>query len=573
MSLDGTVVKNLVYEINNRVNGGRIDKIYQDDSNNLLINIRANGKRERLFISIYGSPRMYFSEEIFDSPQNPPAFCMLLRKHLENNQILSVNQYKMDRIVEIHVKSRDELGLYSEKSLIIELMGKHSNVILIDNESKKIIDSLKRVNFNLSSVREILPGLIYNEEDISQGLDPCETESIINLIKDCEENLNLKSFFLKNFTGISPQMCEEIEFRTNIDFKKNILSLNNDEIELLNKVFLNIFLDIKENKFLPIKIYRDGIFKDFYSIDLKELSEKDKEKIDSISSLLEEFYNSKFLRDSLGSKSKELKRAVKKHIDKINRKISNQSNELNLALNRDKYKVYADLISSNFHRIEKGSDHVTVENFYNEMEEIVIPLDSKLDGPGNASKYYKKYSKLKNAAVFLEEQINIGKSEVEYLESILLNIDFAETPDEIDDLYEELEKEGYLKKRSKNNKKKRKDSQENYIKIKTEDGFDIYIGRNNRQNDYLTLKKAKKNDLWFHVKDAPGSHVILKNDNRDFSNSAMMTAAKLAAKYSSLSKSQNIPVDYTFKMNVKRHPAKKPGLVSYTNYKTINVSI
>lgn len=573
MSLDGTVVKNLVYEINNRVNGGRIDKIYQDDSNNLLINIRANGKRERLFISIYGSPRMYFSEELFDSPQNPPAFCMLLRKHLENNQILSVNQYKMDRIVEIHVKSRDELGLYSEKSLIIELMGKHSNVILIDNESKKIIDSLKRVNFNLSSVREILPGLIYNEEDISQGLDPCETESIINLIKDCEENLNLKSFFLKNFTGISPQMCEEIEFMTNIDFKKNIFSLNNDEIEILNKVFLNIFLDIKENKFVPIKIYKEAIFKDFYSIDLKEFSEKDKEKIESISSLLEEFYNSKFLRDSLGSKSKELRRAVKKHIDKINRKISNQSNELNLALNRDKYKVYADLISSNFHRIEKGSDHVTVENFYNEMEEIEIPLDSKLDGPGNASKYYKKYSKLKNAAVYLEEQISIGKSEVEYLESILLNIDFAETPDEIDDLYEELEKEGYLKKRNKSNKKKRKDSQENYIKIKTEDGFDIYIGRNNRQNDYLTLKKAKKNDLWFHVKDAPGSHVILKNDNRDFSNSAMMTAAKLAAKYSSLSKSQNIPVDYTFKMNVKRHPAKKPGLVSYTNYKTINVSI
>lgn len=573
MSLDGTVVKNLVYEINNRVNGGRIDKIYQDDSNNLLINIRANGKRERLFISIYGSPRMYFSEELFDSPQNPPAFCMLLRKHLENNQILSVNQYKMDRIVEIHVKSRDELGLYSEKSLIIELMGKHSNVILIDNESMKIIDSLKRVNFNLSSVREILPGLIYNEEDISQGLDPCETESIINLIKDCEENLNLKSFFLKAFTGISPQMCEEIEFRTNIDFKKNIFSLNNDEIEILNKVFLNIFLDIKENKFVPIKIYKEAIFKDFYSIDLKELSEKDKEKIDSISSLLEEFYNSKFLRDSLGSKSKELRRAVKKNIDKINRKISNQSNELNLALNRDKYKIYADLISSNFHRIDKGSDHVTVENFYNEMEEIEIPLDSKLDGPGNASKYYKKYSKLKNAAVYLEEQINIGKSEVEYLESILLNIDFAETPDEIDDLYEELEKESYLKKKNKNNKKKRKDSQENYIKIKTEDGFDIYIGRNNRQNDYLTLKKAKKNDLWFHVKDAPGSHVILKNDNRDFSNSAMMTAAKLAAKYSSLSKSQNIPVDYTFKMNVKRHPAKKPGLVSYTNYKTINVNI
>lgn len=401
-------------------------------------------KRERLFISIYGSPRMYFSEEIFDSPQNPPAFCMLLRKHLENNKILSINQYKMDRIVEIHVKSRDELGLYSEKSLIIELMGKHSNVILIDNESKKIIDSLKRVNFNLSSVREILPGLTYNEEDISSGLNPCEVESIVDLFKDSEENLNLKSFFLKTFTGISPQICSEIEYRSNIDFKKNIFSLSDSEIEILDKTFLDIFKVIRENRFTPIKIYRDEIFKDFYAIDLEELSDKEKIKFDSISSLLEEFYNSKFLRDSLGSKSKDLRRAVKKLIDKINRKISNQANELNLALNRDKYKIYADLLSSNFHRIEKGAESVKVENFYNDMEEVVIPLDSKLDGPGNASKYYKKYSKLKNAAVYLKEQIDIGKSEVEYLESILLNIDFAETPDEIDDLYEELEK-AYLK--------------------------------------------------------------------------------------------------------------------------------
>ena len=572
MSLDGTVVKNLVYEINNRIVNGRIDKIYQNENNDLLINIRANGQKERLFVSISGSPRIYFSEEIFDSPQNPPAFCMLLRKHLENNQILKVCQYKMDRIIEIHVKSRDELGLFSEKCLIIELMGKHSNVILIDNDSRKIIDSLKRVNFNLSSVREILPGLIYNADDISDGLDPCDTQSIVDLIKNQEENFNLKTFFIKTFTGISPQMCRELEYRSNIDFKRNISSLSSNEIEILNKIFIEIFSNIKVNNFTPIKIYRDEIFKDFYSIDLKELNEKEKIKAESISSLLEEFYNSKFLRDTLGSKSKELKKSVKKNIDKISRKLSNQSNELNLALNREKYKIYADLISSNFHKIEKGADSVKVENFYNEMEEIEIPLDSKLDGPSNASKYYKKYSKLKNAAIYLKEQIEIGKAELDYLESILLNIDFAETPEEIDDLYEELEKEGYLKKKKKNNKK-RKDSQENYIKLKTDDGFDIFIGKNNRQNDYLTLKKAKKNDLWFHVKDAPGSHVILKNDNRDFTNISLITAAKLAAKYSSLSKSQNIPVDYTFKMNVKRHPAKKPGLVTYTNYKTINVNI
>lgn len=571
MSLDGTVVKNLVYEINNRIKEGRIDKIYQN-KNDLLINIRARGQKEKLFISISGSPRIYFSDENFETLQNPSAFCMLLRKHLENNQILEVSQYKMDRIIKIMVKSLDELGEYSKKSLIIELMGKHSNVILIDEDNKKIIDSLKRINFNLSSVREILPGLIYNEEDISQGLNPCELNSIYEFIKNSEDNLNLKSYFLKEFTGISPQMCRELEYRTNIDFKKNVSSLNESEINDLEENFLEIFKNIRENKFEPIKIYRDGLFKDFYSINLNELGEDEKVKVKSISSLLEEYYNSKFLRDSLGSKSKELKKSVRKHIDKIKRKLSNQANELNTALNRDKFKIYADLISSNFYKIEKGANSVTVENFYNDMEEIKIPLDPTLDGPSNASKYYKKYSKLKNAAIFLTEQIEIGKSEISYLESILLNIDLAESPDEIDDIYEELEKEGYLKKKKKKIKKK-KDSEENYIKIKTEDDFDIYVGKNNRQNDYLTHKKAKKNDLWFHVKDAPGSHVILKNDNRDFTNNALLTAAKVAAKYSSLSKSQNIPVDYTFKANVKRHPANKPGLVNYTNYKTINVNI
>ena len=571
MSLDGTVVKNLVYEINNRIKEGRIDKIYQN-KNDLLINIRARGQKEKLFISISGSPRIYFSDENFETLQNPPAFCMLLRKHLENNQILEVSQYKMDRIIKIMVKSLDELGEYSKKSLIIELMGKHSNVILIDEDNKKIIDSLKRINFNLSSVREILPGLIYNEEDISQGLNPCELNSLSEIIKNSEKNVNLKSLFLKEFTGISPQMCRELEYRTNIDFKKNVSSLNESEINDLEENFLEIFKNIRENKFEPIKIYRDGLFKDFYSINLNELGEDEKVKVKSISSLLEEYYNSKFLRDSLGSKSKELKKSIRKHIDKIKRKLSNQANELNTALNREKFKIYADLISSNFYKIEKGANSVTVENFYNEMEEIKIPLDPTLDGPSNASKYYKKYSKLKNAAIFLTEQIEIGKSEISYLESILLNIDLAESPDEIDDIYEELEKEGYLKKKKKKIKKK-KDSEENYIKIKTEDGFDIFVGKNNRQNDYLTHKKAKKNDLWFHVKDAPGSHVILKNDNRDFTNNSLLTAAKVAAKYSSLSKSQNIPVDYTFKANVKRHPANKPGLVNYTDYKTINVNI
>jgi len=569
MSLDGTVIKNLVYEFNKKIKNGRIDKIYQNNNNEILFNIRANKIKYKLFISTSGNPRIYLSDLDFDNPQNPPAFCMLLRKHLENGQILSVDQYKMDRIIKINVSSRDELRLESSKGIIVELMGKYSNLILIDNNDNKIIDSLKRINFNVSSIREILPGIIYNPKDISEGLDPNEDFNLNDLISNLKDNINIKRFFLNTFTGISPQMCDEISFTTNLDFNMNIKELDSNDIKILEDNFNDIFTNIKNNEFYPIKIMKKNVFKDFYSIDLEQYNSENKEHDDSISTIIEDYYNSKTIRDSINSKSSNLKKIIRKDIKKIEKKISNQANELNTALNREKYKIYADLISSNFHLIKKGDEFVEVNNFYDDMNLIKIPLDSTLDGPGNASKYYKKYSKLKNAASFLTEQIEIGKSELDYLNSILLNIDIADSPDDFDDIYDELEKQGYIKKKNKKSKHKNNDTK--YLTFETEDGFKIYVGKNNKQNDYLTLKFAKKNDLWFHVKDAPGSHVILKNDNRDFTDNSLISAAKLAAKYSSLSNSQNIPVDYTFKSNVKRHPAKKPGLVNYENYKTINV--
>lgn len=570
MSLDGTVIKNLVYEFNNEVVNGRIDKIYQNNNNEILINIRAQGKKYRLFISLSGNPRIHFSALEFDNPQNPPAFCMLLRKHLENGQIISIEQYLMDRIIKININSRDELGLDTCKSIIVELMGKYSNIILIDNNDNRIIDALKRINFNVSSVREILPGLTYNPKDISSGIDPCDDINITDLIIKYPDNVNIKRFLLDSFTGISPQMCEEISYRSGLDLNINIKDLEDNELSIFSKSFDEIFSLIKTNSFSPIKIYKNEIFKDFYSIDLQNLNNNEKEFHGSISEIIEEFYNSKSIRDSISSKSSNLKKIINKDIKKISRKIANQSNELNVALNRDKFKIYADLLSSNFYKINKGDEKVVVENFYDNMKEVEIPLDPTLDGPDNASKYYKKYSKLKNASIYLEEQIDLGKAELNYLNSILLNIDMAESPDDFDEIYEELEKQGYIKKKNRKSKKK-KNTEENYLTFETNDGFKIYVGKNNKQNDYLTLKFANKKDLWFHVKDAPGSHVILKDDNRNFTDKALIEAARLAAKYSSISTSSNIPVDYTFKANVKRHPSKKPGLVNYTNYKTINI--
>lgn len=577
MSLDGIVTRNIVYELKNEVVNGRIDKIYQNDDFELLINVRSAGSNKRIFISASANqPRIFLKENReFDNPVNPPPFCMLLRKHLEGGKILDIKQYKMDRIIFIEISSKDELGLDKSKSLIIELMGKYSNIILIDNDTNKIIDSIKRINFTMSTVREILPGKIYNPKDISKGLDPTEDNSISELINTYIQNngsMNIKKFLMSTFTGISPQLCREIEYRTNIDFNRSILSLNNNEIYLIEEVFKELLDSVKKNKFIPLIVVQNGRNKDFYSLDMQLYAEDKKLYFNTISEVLEKYFHKKNIMDAISSKSVNIRKIINNDIKKAKRKIAKQSDELNEALGREKYKVYADLISSNFYRIDKGMNEIELENFYDDMKPIKVPLDEKLDAPQNAAKYYKKYSKLKSAAVYLEKQIAEGNSEVKYLESVLLNLELADSLEDIDDIREELVEYGYIKKRSKKASQNKKSKKDGALKYETDDGFIIYVGKNNKQNDQITFKVANKKDLWFHVKDAPGSHVILKDNGKKFTDDALITAASLAAKYSSLSSSNNIPVDYTFKSNVKRHPANKPGLVNYVNYQTMNIN-
>lgn len=577
MSLDGIVTRNIVYELNKEIVNGRIDKIYQDNDFQLLINIRASGNKKRLFISASANqPRIFLREDKeFDNPVNPPPFCMLLRKHLEGGKILDVRQYKMDRIISIDISSKDELGMDKSKSLIIELMGKYSNIILIDNEDNKIIDAIKRINFSLSSVREILPGKIYNPKDISLGLDPTGDYSLIDLVavsKKENGSINIKKFLMNTFTGISPQLCNELEFKTEIDFDRSIISLSSEETYKIDEIFREIFKIVNLNNFTPLIVTQNGRNKDFYSLDIEFLDKYQKHYYDTISEVLEKYYYKKNIMDAISSKSINIRKIINKEIKKTKRKIAKQSNELNEALNRDKYKIYADLISSNFYQINKGMEEIELENFYDEMKPVIVPLDEKLDAPQNAAKYYKKYSKLKSAAAFLEKQISEGKSEIDYLESVLLNLELADNLNDIEEIRDELIKYGYIKKRNRKSNQKNKLKKNDILKFETDDGFTIYVGKNNKQNDEITFKIANKRDLWFHVKEAPGSHVILKDNGKDFTENSLLTAASLAAKYSSLSKSNNIPVDYTFRVNVKRHPANKLGLVNYVNYKTINVN-
>lgn len=578
MSLDGIVTRNIVYELQNEVINGRIDKIYQNDDFELLINVRSAGSNKRIFISASANqPRIFLKENReFDNPINPPPFCMLLRKHLEGGKIIDIHQYKMDRIIFIEISSKDELGLDMSKSLVVELMGKYSNIILIDNKTNKIIDAIKRINFTMSSVREILPGKIYNPEDISKGLDPTEDDySISELVKASVQNngsMTIKKFLMATFTGISPQLCREIEFRTDIDLNRSIISLNDEEICSVGESFNQIFESVRKNLFSPLIIVQNGRNKDFYSIDMQFYAEYEKRYYGTISEVLEKYFHKKNIMDAISSKSVNIRKIINNDIKKTKRKIAKQSGELNEALGREKYKVYADLISSNFYRIDKGMKAIELENFYDDMKPIKVPLDEKLDAPQNAAKYYKKYSKLKSAAVYLEEQIAEGNSEIKYLESVLLNLELADNLEDIDDIREELIEYGYIKKRNRKASQNKKSKKEGALKYETDDGFVIYVGKNNKQNDQITFKVANKKDLWFHVKDAPGSHVILKDNGKPFTDEALITAASLAAKYSSLSSSNNIPIDYTFKANVKRHPANKPGLVNYVNFKTININ-
>lgn len=570
MSYDGSTLRAIVYELNEKISNTRIEKIYQPSNEELIFNLRnSNGKYKLLINAGSNAPRVYLTDEIKENPTNPPAFCMLLRKHLEGFKILNFSQYKMDRILRINILSKNELGDELEKSLFVEIMGKHSNIILTRSNDLKIYDSIKRVNSLMSSIREILPSTTYSIEPISNKIDPISNNSLYDSIEFFDENKSIKNNLIKTFTGLSPTIAREIAYRANIDENKMFFGLSPNEKEKLIQSYDEIIRDLKNHNYYPIIIKSDNNLIDFSCINLKMYPEKEKQNYNSISEAVKLFYSEKSITQLINDKSYTLKKLVKNYTDREIKKLEKQSQELNEAIDREKYKIYADLISANSYKIEKGANFVILENFYENMNLIKIPLDEKLSATSNANKYYKKYSKLKNAAIILEKEIEKTNTNIEYLNSILLNIRLSENSSDIDEIREELIEMGFIKKI--NTKKKKNSSKMNFLEYKSSEGYTIICGKNNKQNEYISLKLAGKDDLWFHVKNAPGSHVILKNNGNDFSQKSIEEAAQIAALNSSLLNSDNIEVDYTKRINIKRHPSKILGLISYTNYNTINI--
>lgn len=577
MAFDGIVTNSLVKELKNKIVNGRINKVYQPESDEIFLHIRNNRENFSLLISASANnPRFHLTKTSKKNPMKAPMFCMILRKYLEGATILNVEQVSMDRIIFIDVSSRDELGIDSEKRLVLEIMGRHSNLILIDKESGKIIDSITRVTEDMSRVRQVLPGLTYNfppEQDKKNPLTTCLDE-FFYLLEIEKATTPVFKFFYFNYLGLSPLISREFCFNANVDKNTKIKDLTDDmKHDLFNSFKLEMD-NINNNIFKPCLIYDDNQIrmKAFHALNLRQFGENAyKIYFNSISELLDEYFSKKDHYDRILQKNQSLKRIVQVHLDRAINKLNKQEKEFDKSKDREIYKVYADLISANLYHIESGSKEITVQNFYDEnLANIEIPLDEKYSAPINAQRYYKRYSRLKNAYNRLKLQIPETKSEIFYLENILVSIDNSTEFGELEEIEDGLVKDGYIKKSKKKSKAKTIESNPHHYK--TSDGIDILVGKNNRQNDRLTFKNSSRDDTWLHVQKMPGSHVIIKNNGQKLSKETLEIAGHLAAYYSSARAGSNVPIDWTERKHVKKPKGAKPGLVIYDNFETIFVT-
>lgn len=576
MSYDGIVTRAVVDELKDKLVGGRVDKVYQQEKDEILIRIYNKGENHRLVISSSSNnPRMHLTKHSKENPQEPPMFCMLLRKHLIGGTILNIEQFSLDRIIFIDISAQDELGQFTENRIVIELMGKHSNIILINKENGIIMDSVKRVYEDMSRVRELTPGIEYVSPPDQDKKNPLKTskDEFLSFFESSKNNLKIFKFFYFNYTGLSPLISREICFQADIDIDRNIASLEENDKERLFVAFTNIMSKIESNDYSPLILMddEDNIIA-FYALDLEQFGDVYKTKMDSISKILDKYYSLKDNADRINQKSNSIKKSITVKLDRAKSKLSKQKDELLESKDREKYKVYGDLISANFHAISRGVDKVELDNFYDEnMKSISIPLNIKLSPVQNAQRYYKRYSKLKTANNLLLKQIPQTRNEIDYLENVITSLENSTEIYEIDEIKEELIEEGYLRsaRQRKKSKKSKISKPHHFI---SRDNINIYVGKNNRQNDILTFKSSNRSDIWMHVQKMPGSHVIIGNNGAEIPDTTLEDAAILAAYYSKGRNSKNVNIDYTERKNVKKPRGAKAGMVIYNNFKTINVS-
>ena len=563
MAFDGITIANIVKELNDTILDGRINKIAQPEADELLLTIKAPKGQYRLYISASASlPLVYLSDENKPSPMTAPNFCMLLRKYINNGRIVGISQPKLERIIHLDIEHLDELGDICRKTLIIEIMGKHSNIIFC-NDKGMIIDSIKHVSAQMSSVREVLPGRDYFIPDTMNKEDPVtvtETRFAEELVS---KPMPLARAVYNSFTGISPVAAEEICHLAGLDSDITPRELSQDLLSHLYRQFAYYFEQVKNNSFTPCIYYAGAEPREFSCLPLTHLSEYHAVQFDSVSEVLRTYYASKNTITRIRQKSADLRRIVQTALERNRKKYDLQQKQLKDTLNRDKYKVYGELLNAYGYSLEPGARELEVLNYYTN-ETVKIPLDVHKTPQENAQKYYDKYNKQKRTFEALSSLIEETKDEITYLESLSAALDIARSEDDLIQIKEELTQTGYIRRRFTKKKVKITSKPLHYI---SSDGFHMYVGKNNLQNEELTFHFANGGDWWFHAKGAPGSHVIVKTEGEELPDRTFEEAGRLAAHYSKSSGSQKVEVDYVERKHVKKPNGSKPGfVVYYTNY-------
>ena len=544
MAFDGIVISNLSYELHSNLVGGRISKISMPEENELIFTIKNNAKTYRLFMSASASlPLIYLTDINKPAPKVAPAFLMLLRKYIGSAKITNIFQMGLERILCFELEHLNELGDLSRKKMYVEIMGKHSNIIFTD-ENNKIIDSIKRISANMSSLREVLPGREYflPKELQKKELLNIELKEFTEILKSKEYPLS-KSIYM-NFAGISPLIAEEIIIRASLSSQSSCVSLSELEYTHLFHTIENLLEDINTHNFNPNIIYKGEEALEFSSIRLFSYKNESYNEVDytSVSKMLYDYYYAREVFLLNRQKSFDLRKIVNTALERASKKYDLQEKQLQDADKKDIYRVYGDLLNTYGYSLKGGESSFTAENFYDNNNEITIPLDKNKSAKENAKKYYDKYAKLSRTTKALSEEILKTKGDIEHLQSIQTALEVSSDDESLSQIRQELVDFGYIKKHSSSKKQKITSHPYHYI---SSDGYDIYVGKNNYQNEELTFKVATGNDWWFHAKGIPGSHVILKSNNEEeLPDRAYEEAASLAAFYSKAKDADKVEVDY-----------------------------
>jgi len=558
MSFDGLFTRAIGEELSHLLRGGRINKIHQPFKNEIVLVIRAGGKNHKLLLSVHPSyARAQLTNESYENPHEPPMFCMLLRKHLEGYILEDIGQFGLERMLVLDVKGRNELGDLSSKQLIIEIMGRHSNIILVDKTRNMILDSIKHVSYAVNSYRAILPGQEYKLPPAQNKANPLEAteEDVLRKIDFNAGKIDRQ--LVEHFAGLSPLLAKEIVFEAGIANRQT-----------LPKAFISRMKEMNSHHYEPSIMSHNGK-ESFYLFPLKH-TVGEYQSYTTISEMLDRFYFGKAERDRVKQQGNDLERLITNERDKNRKKIDKLQKTLEDAQNAEEYQLFGELLTSNLYAVQKGMTSIEVINYYDENAgTVTIVLDPQKSPSDNAQRFFTKYQKAKTARKIVQEQIENANEEVLYFETLIQQMETASIKD-IEEIRQELIEEGYIRDRQKNKSKKQLNAKPVLDQYVSSDGTEILVGKNNKQNDYLTNKAAARDEIWLHTKDIPGSHVVIRSKNP--SNTTILEAANIASYFSKARSSSSVPVDYTQVRHVKKPNGAKPGFVIYDNQQTVYVT-